>query len=82
MVDDDDDDSDKDDDDDDDDQDLCIDKRNGDPVVVDDPGELLADGDDLANNCTNGLGKQGVVNFGETRYILSRGMAFKCADIP
>ena len=50
--------------------------------MVDDPGELLADGDDLANNCTNGLGKQGVVNFGETRYILSRGMAFKCADIP
>ena len=46
------------------DEDLGVHKRNGDPVVVDDPGELLADGDDLANNCTDGLGKQGVVNFG------------------
>ena len=71
-----DDDNDKDNDDDDDDQDLCIDKRNGDPVVVDDPGELLADGDDLADNCTDGLGKQGVVSFSYIIILGKQGIFF------
>ena len=42
------------------DEDLSIDKRNGDPVVVDDPGELLTDCDNLADHCADRLmDKQG-----------------------
>ena len=42
------------------DEDLSIDKRNGDPVVVDDPGELLTDCDNLAHHCADCLvDKQG-----------------------
>ena len=34
---------------------LCINKRDGDPIMVDYPGQLLSDGDNLTHHCSDRL---------------------------